>query len=122
MDAGGGEGDAVVGANGPRQPVLAKEALEDGADALALGREQAVTAEQVARVLVGDRQGVAVDPVAGPEVALEVPRPEIIRAFRRRGHVTGVRVVPPAATLLDHPSTGQEVTGRARGRHLQLRV
>ena len=40
VDARGGEGDAVVGANSARQPVLAKEAIEDGADALALGGEQ----------------------------------------------------------------------------------
>jgi hypothetical protein len=39
VDAGGGERHAIVGANGARQPVLAKEAIEDGADALALGRE-----------------------------------------------------------------------------------
>src|SRR6266446_1749486 len=52
VDAAGGERHAVVGANGPRQPVLAKEAIEGGSDALALGREQTLTAEQVARVLV----------------------------------------------------------------------
>jgi len=37
MDAGGGEGHAVVGANGPRQAVLAKEAIEDGTHAVAPG-------------------------------------------------------------------------------------
>jgi hypothetical protein len=51
-----GEGHAVVGANGARQPILTEKAIEEGADPLALGREQAVTAEQVARVLIGNRQ------------------------------------------------------------------
>ena len=41
-------------------------------------RQQAVAREQVARVLVGDRQRIAVDPIAGPELAFEVGGPEII--------------------------------------------
>ena len=118
VDTGRGERHAVVGANGARQPVLAKEAIEDGADALALGREQAVTAEQVARVLVCDRQRIAIDAIAGPEVALEVCGPEVIRPFRRRGHDPRVRVVTAASTLLDQPPSGQEVTSRARRRDL----
>jgi hypothetical protein len=39
VDTGGGERHAVVSANGPRQAVLAKEAIENGPDTLALGRE-----------------------------------------------------------------------------------
>ena len=81
-----------------------------------------MTAEQVARVLVGDRQRIAIDAIAGPEVALEVRGPEVIRPCRRRGHDPGVGVVTPASTLLDQPPAGQEVAGRARGRDLQLGV
>jgi len=89
VDAGGGERHPVVGANGAGQPVLAKEAIEDGADAPPFSREQAVTAEQVARVLVRDRQRIAIDAIAGPEVALEIRGPEIIRLVRRRGTTPG---------------------------------
>jgi hypothetical protein len=74
VNAAGGKRHAVVRANGARQPVLAEEAVEDRADALALGREQAVTAEQVARVLVGDRERIAIEAIAGAEVALEIRR------------------------------------------------
>lgn len=43
VDAGGCEGHAAIGAKGARPPVIAKKPLEDGPDALALGREQTVT-------------------------------------------------------------------------------
>jgi hypothetical protein len=64
MNPGGGEGHAVVGADRAWQAILAKEAIEDGAHALALGGEQAVARQEVAGVLIGDRQRIAVDPVA----------------------------------------------------------
>ena len=106
----------------PRQSVLAKEAIEDGPDALALGGEQALAAEQVARVLIRHRQRVAIHAVAGPEVALEVRRPQVIRLERRRGHDARVGVVPATAPLLDQPPARQEVTGRAGGRQIQRRA
>jgi hypothetical protein len=48
----GRERDAVVRANRARQPVLAKRALEHRPRGRGLRREQPVTAEQKARVLV----------------------------------------------------------------------
>ncbi len=71
-------------------------------------------------MLIGNGQRIAVDTIAGPEVALEVRGPEVIGPGRRRGHDAGVGVVTPTAMLLDQPPSGQEVAGRARGRHLQL--
>ena len=72
-------------------PYSRKSRSKIGPDALALGREQAVAAEQVARVLVGDRQRIAVDPIAGAELALEVRGPEIIGLRRGRRHDAGMR-------------------------------
>ena len=69
VDAGRGEGDAVVGANGGRQAVLVKDLLKDMPSARALRRPKPPTFEEVARVQVSNRQRVAVDPVAGPENA-----------------------------------------------------
>lgn len=37
-----------------------------------------MTRQEIAGVLVGDRQRVAIDPVARAEVPLEVGRPEIV--------------------------------------------
>src|SRR4030095_9097682 len=109
VDARGGERHPIVGPNGARQSVLAKETIEDGADPLALGGEQAVAAEEVARVLVRDRQRIAIDTIAGPEVSLEVRRPEVVRLVGRRGHDSRVRVVAPAAPFLDQSSPRQKV-------------
>jgi len=89
VDAGGGKRHAVVGAKGPRQAVLAEEAIEDGSDARALGREQAVAAQQVARVLVRDRQRIAIDRIARPEVALEVRSPQVVGVGRGGGTTPG---------------------------------
>ena len=45
-----------------------------------------MTRQQEARVLIGDRERIAIDPIAGAEVAFEVGRPEIIRLRRDRRH------------------------------------
>ena len=71
VDPGRREGDAVVGADGAGQAVLAEQAVEDGTHAEALRGEQAVTRQEVPGVLVSDRERIAIDPVVGPEVALE---------------------------------------------------
>jgi hypothetical protein len=73
-------------------------------------------------VLVRDRQRIAIETIAGPEVPLEVCSPEVIGPVRRRRHDPRVRVVASAPPLLDQPLPGQEVARRARGWHLQLGV
>ena len=113
MNAGRREGDSIVGANRVRQPVLAKQPIEDGAHALAFGGEQAVARQQIARVLIGDRQGIAVDRVARAEVALEVGRPEIVGPGGRRGDDAGVLVVAAAPALLHQSSPSQQIPGGA---------
>jgi hypothetical protein len=72
-----------------------------GRTPMALRGEQAVTGQEVAGVLVGDRQGIAVDAVARAEVALEVSGPEIVGLRGRRRDDAGMLVVAPAAPLLD---------------------
>src|SRR2546429_4081016 len=115
VDAGGGEGHAVIGANGAGQPVLPKEPIENGVDAVALGGKQAVAREKIAGVLIGDRKWVAINRVPRTEVALEVRRPEIVGL---RGHDrddAGMLPLPPAAALLHQAAAGQKISGRAHG-------
>ena len=83
------------------------------------GREQAVAGQEVAGVLVGDREGIAVDPIAGPEVALEVGGPEVVGLRRRGGNDPGVLIVAPAAPFLDEPAARQEVPGGTAGGPVQ---
>ena len=110
VDAGGGERHPVVGADGARQPVLAEEALENGPDAHALGRQQPVTGQQVARGLVGDGERIAVDAIAGPEVALEVCRP-MVSSLRGVTHVPGQMCYLCTRFV---PSDGLTVCSKAR--------
>ena len=74
-----GERHAVVGRDGPREPVLAEGALEAGFRGQGFRGEQSVAHQQETRVLVGDGERIAVHPVPGPELALEVGRPEVVR-------------------------------------------
>src|SRR5438552_4157293 len=122
VDAGGGEGHAVIGANGAGQPVLPKEPIENGVDAVALGGQQAVARQKIAGVLIGDRKWVAINRVPRTEVALEVRRPEIVGL---RGHDrddAGMLPLPPAAALLHQAAAGQKISGRAHGGPVQRRL
>src|SRR5262245_8979113 len=77
VDAAGGEGHPVVGANGAGQPVLPGQPLEDRAHAVASRREQAVAGQKISGVLVGNRRRVAVESrplrAADPGSAQPVP-------------------------------------------------
>jgi hypothetical protein len=73
-------------------------------------------------VLVGDRQRVAVDAVAGAEVALEVRGPEVVGLRGGRRDDAGVLVVPPAPPFLDQAATGQQIAGGADGGPVQGRL
>ena len=64
---------------------------------------------------VGDRQRVAIDPVAGPEVALEVGGPQIVGLRHGHGDDPGMLNVAPAAALLHQPPARQEIAGGADG-------
>jgi hypothetical protein len=122
VDAGGGEGHAVIGANGARQPVLPKEPIEDGAHAHAFGGEQAVTRQQIASVLVGNRQRVAVHRVPRAEVAFEVGRPEIVGLGGRGRDDAGMLIVPPPAAFLDQPAASQQIARGTDRRPLAARM
>jgi hypothetical protein len=50
------ERHAVVGADREREPKLAEGALEDGLRRDRLRREEPATGEQIARVLIGERE------------------------------------------------------------------
>ena len=117
-----GEGHAVVGADRAGQSVLPKQPVEDGPDALPSGGQQAVTGQQIPRVLVGDGQRIAIDPIAGPELAFEVGGPEVVGRVGRRGHDAGVRRGPSASALLHETVPRQEITGRADRRPGHRRV
>ena len=122
VERGGRERHAVVGANRPGQPILAEEAIEDGPHARALRREQAVAREQVAGVLVGDREWVAVDPIAGAELAFEVGRPQVVGGAGDRRDDARVMHGAAPPSLLHEAVSRQEVAGGADRRPRDRRV
>ncbi len=77
---------------------------------------QAVAGEQVARMLVGDRQRIAVDPAAGPELALEARGPEIIGLGRVRRHDAGMHGSASTPALRDESLAHEQVADGADGR------
>ena len=122
MDAGGREGHPIVGANRARQPVLPKEPIEDGAHAVTFRGQQTVACQEIARVLIRDRERIAVERVPRAEVALEVGGPEIVGlAGRSRNHAR-VLPLPPPAPLLDQPAAGQQIARGTDGRPLDARM
>src|SRR5207244_13157331 len=116
------ESAAMVGASSGRQAVLAEQTGEDGAHAESLGREQAVTREQVARVLVGYGERVTVHAIAGAKVALEVRGPQIVGVDGLDRHNAGMLVVVTPAAFLDQPLARQEVPRRTDGRESDRRM
>ncbi len=122
VQRGGGKRHAVIGPHGPRQPVFAEQPIEDGPHAGAPRREQAVAGQQVAGVLVGHGERVAIDPITGAELPLEVGRPQVIGRVRDRRHDTGVLRGAAATPFLHEAMPRQQITGRADGRPRDTRV
>ena len=116
------EGHAVVGADRPRQPVRAEQAFEDRADPVALRRQQPLTPQQVARVLIGDGQRVAVDPIPRPELPFEVRRPQIIRLRGGGRHDTWMRVHASPPPFFHQALARQEIPRGADGRPRPTRM
>src|ERR1700682_2856963 len=72
----GGEGDAIIGANGRGEPKVFEGALEDGEREPFLRGRERLTREQVAAGEVGDGEGVAVPAIAEHELAFVVGAPQ----------------------------------------------
>ena len=108
------EGDAVVGADRARQTILPESSLEHWASGDCLSGEKPVTGEQESRVLVCDGEGVAVDPVAGFKLSLEVGGPEIVRSFGRGSDNSRVLMWTAASSFHDQSAASQEIGSRAR--------
>jgi hypothetical protein len=66
---------AISGAHGCRQAVLLEQMLEDWPCLHRVGGEPRGTAQEKASVGIGARQGLAIVPIVGPELALEVGCP-----------------------------------------------
>ena len=89
---GTGERQPVVAADGDGQAAVTEQPLERGDDRGFPGRFEGLAQQQIARRMVGDRQGVTVAAIAELELALEVGAPQVvgIGACRQRRAVGAV--------------------------------
>src|SRR5690242_2897817 len=106
-----GEGEPVVASDGGRQAALAEQMLEGLDDRGLLGRFKGFAQQQVARGMVGNRQGVTVAAVVELELALEVGAPEVVGqdAARQRRAFGAVAPLPGAvdeAVTVEHRMHG----------------
>ena len=123
VDAVGGEGHTVVGADRARQAELPKSALEDRTGTVTFDVRPPLTGQQVPSVLIADREREAPHAIARGELALEVGRPEIVGHSRRRGNDAGVLMVASASAFLDQALAGEEIAGGThRGPDVDLRM
>ena len=82
-----------------------------------------MTAQQKSRVLIRDRERVAVDPVAGAELAFEVGSPQIVRRVGADRHNARMLVRVASAPAADQTAPREELRGGARRRPvLDLRM
>ena len=75
---GTGEGDAVVGADGPRQPAFGKSRSKAVNARSSRVEFESFAQQQEARGVVGDGERIAVASIAELELALEVGAPQIV--------------------------------------------
>src|SRR5882724_7609551 len=116
-----GKGRAVVAADRPGQAMLAKSPHEARAHPLA-GRPHDAAGQQIAAMIVADRQRIAAFTIPGAKPTLEVGAPDIVR-LRDVEEGPGRRAerpAPPAA----HTQTlaAQQIPDRARRRPGPTRI
>ncbi len=75
-----------------------------------------MTAEDVTRASIGDRERVAVVAVARLELALVVDTPGIVGGVHRLGGLARVARILPPSLLLDHSVAGEQVADGGSGR------
>ena len=115
-ERGGGKGHSVVGTNAFGEPELAEETCEHRLGLGHRGRAQGLAAEEIAAVAIGDRQGIAIETVAGLELALEVGTPHPVRGAHRGGGLAGVAHAAARPRLADQAVPIEEVADGGAGR------
>lgn len=87
---GGGEGHAIVGTDDPGKAVVLEKTQEDGARQVNRGGGESLAAEQKSAEPVDEGEWEAVDPIAGPELPLEVGGPDIVGVEHRGERFSGM--------------------------------
>jgi hypothetical protein len=122
VNAAGGEGSAVVGADGLRKATGAKQMAQVGFHALPGDIAQTLAAEKITAEVVDDGEGVAVESIAHAELALEIDGPDLVRAGGAQRGGAGMLPVPPASAVVNVAVTSEDVADGTPGGPGALRV
>lgn len=112
---GSGTRGAMVGADRRRQAVRMQQALEARPRLYRLGGEPCGTAEEKPARGIGDRPGLAVQPIAGAELALAVGRPDRMGRRGLQGERPWVAMATPACARRAQAHTLAARAGSAGG-------
>jgi hypothetical protein len=116
----GGEGGAVIGADGIGQSELTKDSLKDRLSEAVLGGGEALAGEAEAGEAVKDGEGETVVAIEGLELALEVGGPYSVGA-RRQGRAEARVAWVAAATAARQAVASQDLASRACGGQWEVR-
>lgn len=118
----GGERHAVIGADPFGQAEFLEQAGKHGLGQVHPRGQQALTGEQVAGIAVGDREGIAIDAVAGAEVSFEVRTPGIVRRQHGGRRFAGMADATTLAPFRNHAGATQDVAHRRASREVPAAV
>lgn len=85
-------------------------------------RWQSLAGEQESAIAIDDGEGIAVEAVAGTEVALEVSGPDLVGYLHRRVGSAGMAQARAAAALGDQAVALEDVASGAAGRPFPIGV
>jgi len=117
-----GKRAAVIGAKRTRQPMAAKQPGQDRLHVRCGDLRHRSTGQQVAAIVVGDRQRVAANAIPGAEPALEIRRPTLVRGRRLNLGLFAGRIARPPRPRLRKSFPVQKIPDRAGRRPNNLRT
>jgi hypothetical protein len=118
----GSKWGAVVCPDCIRKPVLAKQGPEGGFRAFCANRRQTLAEQEHSTVVIRNGERVAVLPVAGLELTLEVRRPDLIGPRRLERNRSGMIPRPPPSDLAKLAVSIQQLVDGTPGRNSPTRM
>lgn len=115
VDGLGGEGGAVVGADGVRKAKFGENTFKNGPGGRVAGAGEGVDGEEIAGEAIGDDEGIAVDAVEGLELAFEIGGPDLVGSSEGNGLEARMLGLAPSAARLDQAVFLEELPDGADG-------
>ena len=118
----GSEGSAVVGTDPIREAEFPEQACENRPGARVRRACEPLTGKQISTEAILDGQGIAVEPVQGLELALEISGPDAVRRIKGSCGPAGMRPLPAFTSLLHETLALEILVQDLGGRDMPVRV